>query len=279
VSISFTCPGCGAESTVPNAAAGKVVACAGCGVAVQLPAADAEFEVLDAEPVTPGVRLRPVVVAEEVPDGDEGGRPRSRRRKPAKRGGGGAGVWVVLLGVLGRAGGAAAVYLLGGQRQPAAEGRPAGPVAWAPFSPPGTSLTVELPGVPAVGETQPVPVRAGRLDRTPYTLTSPGEDGRPLTFDVTVFTHAGIPAWAQGGKGSITEYVADRDAAAAGPAEGVTVDGRPGFRYVRGQGGAGEVRVYFGNGRDVTFKVSVAGEGVGPDHPTVRRVLESIRYR
>ena len=71
------------------------------------------------------------------------------------------------------------------------------------------------------------------------------------------------PGLAQGGKGSITEYVADRDAGCARPADGVTVDGRPAFRYVRERDGAGEVRVYFGDGRTVTYKVALTGDGFG----------------
>jgi hypothetical protein len=207
---------------------------------------------------------------------DEGDRPRPKARKRPRRRGVPVWVWAAVI-LLVLAGGA--VYYLGGLRPPAVADRPEpAAAAWTTYSPPGSPLTVELPGIPTAGEKQAIKVSDGRLERTDYTLTVAGDGGRPQTFEVSVFTHTGISAWAQAGKGSITEYVAYRDAG-PGQADGVTVDGRPGFRYVRDRDGAREVRVYFGDGRAVTYKVSATGDGFGPDHPAVKRVLGSIRYR
>ena len=88
---------------------------------------------------------------------DRGGSPAAEEgTKPTGAGGSRSWVSAAVRGRSSSAGGAqAAGVLLGVRLDPRAADRPAPPGRpWTPYSPPGTALTVELPGTPTAGEKQ-----------------------------------------------------------------------------------------------------------------------------
>ena len=83
--VSVVCPGCSAKLNAPDAAAGKRVKCPKCQQPIAVPAAVADFEVVEAEPAPPPKKpapkpaAKPQVKTDVVLDDDE------EDEKPAKK--------------------------------------------------------------------------------------------------------------------------------------------------------------------------------------------------
>jgi len=226
-------------------------------------------------------------------DDDYDDRPRRKKGRSSKsKGGVSPLVWVgVAVGVLVVVGGGAGLvwFLMGDDAKSTSDSgirrRDSGPPApgWRTVTLPDADLTLDTPG--EILEVQRIsrPRGTGRIEHVQYGYT--GElkgSGAPESIAVTVYTVIDVPKSAFGGK-THAEESAERGGRALNAADGdtsstMTLGGRKATVTVRHTPGRNEIWVYIG-GEKFNYELQLGGDGYTLTHPTVKRVLDSIKFK
>jgi hypothetical protein len=235
----------------------------------------------------PRKRRRPVDDEDEDDD-----RPRRKKGRSGKsKGGVSPLVWVAvavgILIVLG--GGAGLAWMFLGDKTASnddsgirkkGDGPPQ--AGWRTVSIPEGDLTLEAPGELAEVQRFTRPRAGGRIEHVQYGYTSKGGGGTPESIAVTLNTVIDVPKSEFGGK-THAESAAERGVRALHPEDGdtsstMTLGGRRATVTVRHTPGRNEIWVYIG-GEKFNYEIQLGGNGYSLTHPTVKRVLDSIKFK
>lgn len=224
---------------------------------------------------------------------DDDDRPRRKKGRTSKsKGGVSPLVWIgVAVGVLVLVGGGAGLvwFLMGDDANSTSDSgirrRDSGPPAagWRTVTIPDADLILDTPG--EIQEVQRIsrPRGTGRIEHVQYGYT--GElkgGGAPESIAVAVNTVIDIPKSEFGGM-THAESAAERNARSLRAEDGdtsttTTLGGRKATVTVRHTPSRNEMWVYIG-GEKFNYEIQLAGDGYSLTHPTVKRVLESIKFK